>query len=175
MEGIRERYLELYEDMAKSGMPEKMKAFGEAEKWAFEQIHESNPKLAETWVDKLEATQWNNYLSKTEANDIVAKFVNQDNSRGAHWGYDVFKGAVESLGGNMMEQPFYNCYALWVTANMLYSDHAQSVAEDMGHTIPAQVPNEKMALSMYKKAVEKLKDKDRKFFVRPYFAEQLMG
>lgn len=25
MEGIRERYLELYEEMAKSGMPEKMK------------------------------------------------------------------------------------------------------------------------------------------------------
>lgn len=32
MEGIRERYLELFEDMAKSGMPEKMKVFGEAEK-----------------------------------------------------------------------------------------------------------------------------------------------
>ena len=160
MEGIRERYLELYEDMAKSGMPDKMKIFGEAEKWAFGKMLETSPKTAEQWVDKLEAMNWNNYLSKAEADDIVAKFINQDNSRGAHWGYDVFKGAVES---------FYNCYALWVVANMIYSDHAQSVAEDMGHTTPAQVPNEKMALSMYKKAVEKLKDKDRPRFVRDYF------
>lgn len=169
MEGIRERYLELYEDMAKSGMPEKMKVFGESAKWAFDRLHERDPKLAEMWVEKLEAMNWNNYLSKAEADEIVAKFINQDNSRGAHWGYDVFKGAVESLGGKTYEAPFYNCYALWVVANMVYSDHAQSVAEDMGHTTPAQVPNEKMALSMYKKAVEKLKDKDRPRFVRDYF------
>lgn len=169
MESIRERYLELYEDMAKSGMPEKMKIFGESAKWAFDRLHERDPKLAEMWVEKLEAMNWNNYLSKAEADEIVAKFINQDNSRGAHWVYDVFKGAVESLGGKTYEAPFYNCYALWVVANMIYSDHAQSVAEDMGHTTPAQVPNEKMALSMYKKAVEKLKDKDRPRFVRDYF------
>ena len=155
--------------MAKSGMPEKMKVFGESAKWAFDRLHERDPKLAEMWVEKLEAMNWNNYLSKAEADEIVAKFINQDNSRGAHWGYDVFKGAVESLGGKTYEAPFYNCYALWVVANMVYSDHAQSVAEDMGHTTPAQVPNEKMALSMYKKAVEKLKDKDRPRFVRDYF------
>ena len=161
MEGIRERYLELYEEMAKSGMPEKMKVFGEAEKWAFDRLHERDPKLAEMWVDKLEATHWHNYLSKAEANDIVAKFINQDNSRGAHWGYDVFKSAVESLGGNMAETPYYNCYALWVVANMLYSDHAQSASE--------YVPKEDMPKYFYLMAVEKLKDKDRPRFVRDYF------
>lgn len=76
---------------------------------------------------------------------------------------------VEALGGKVYEKPFYNCYALWVTANMLYSDHAQSVAEDMGAASPEAVPNEKMALSMYRKAVEKLKDVDRQKFVREYF------
>ena len=161
MEGIRERYLELYEDMAKSGMPEKMKVFGDAEKWAFDRLHERDPKLAEMWVEKLEATHWHNYLSKAEANDIVAKFINQDNSRGAHWGYDVFKSAVESLGGNMAEAPYYNCYALWVVANMLYSDHAQSASE--------YVPKEDMPKYFYLMAVEKLEDKDRPRFVRDYF------
>lgn len=169
MEGVIERYLELYEDMASSKMPEKMKVFGEAEKWAFGKMLETSPKTAEMWLDKLEATHWHNYLSKAEAEEIVGKLVNQDGTRGAHWNYDVFKGAVESLGGKMSEEPFYNCYALWAVANMLYSDHAQSVAEDMGHQTPAQVPNEKMALSMYKKAVEKLKDRDRPRFVRHYF------
>jgi hypothetical protein len=52
---------------------------------------------------------------------------------------------------------------------MIYSDHAQSVAEDMGMSTPEAVPNEKMALSMYRKAVEKLKDVDRPKFVREYF------
>ena len=69
----------------------------------------------------------------------------------------------------MYEKPYYNCYALWVTANMIYSDHANSVAEDMGYPNPEAVPNEKMALSMYRKAVEQLKDVDRPKFVREYF------
>lgn len=161
MEGIRERYLELFEDMAKSGMPDKMKVFGEAEKWAFGKMLETSPKTAEQWVDKLEAMNWNNYLSKAEADEIVAKSINQDNSRGAHWGYDVFKGAVESLGGNMAEAPYYNCYALWVVANMLYSDHYNSASE--------YVPKEDMPKYFYLMAVEKLKDKDRPRFVRVYF------
>lgn len=161
MEGIRERYLELYEEMAKSGMPEKMKMFGETEKWAFGKMLETSPKTAEQWVDKLEAMNWHNYLSKAEADEIVAKFINQDNSRGAHWGYDVFKGAVESLGGKTYEAPFYNCYALWVVANMLYSDHYNSASE--------YVPKEDMPKYFYLMAVEKLKDKDRPRFVRDYF------
>lgn len=161
MEGIRERYLELYEEMAKSGMPDKMKIFGEAEKWAFGKMLETSPKTAEQWVDKLEAMNWHNYLSKAEADEIVAKFINQDNSRGAHWGYDVFKGAVESLGGKTYEAPFYNCYALWVVANMLYSDHYNSASE--------YVPKEDMPKYFYSMAVEKLKDKDRPRFVRDYF------
>jgi hypothetical protein len=39
----------------------------------------------------------------------------------------------------------------------------------MGYPNPEAVPNEKMALSMYRKAVEQLKDVDRPKFVREYF------
>jgi hypothetical protein len=169
MEGIRERYLELFEAMAKSANPENMKIFGEAEKWAFDRLYERDPKLAEMWVDKLEAMLWNNYLSRAEANEIVDKFINQDGTHGAHWSYDVFKGAAEALGVPMMEAPFFNCYALWAVANMIYSDHAQSIAEDMGYKSPKEVSNEKMATSIYKKSIEKLKDADRPKFVRRYF------
>lgn len=169
MNEILERYEELYEDMANSGNKDKMVAFGDAERWAFKRMHEISPKDAQCWLDKLEAMHWKNYLSKQEADEIAAHLVNQNGRMGAHWGYETFKGAVESLGGKMYEKPFYNCYALWITANMIYSDHAQSVAEDMGATSPEAVPNEKMALSMYRKAVEKLKDVDRPKFIREYF------
>ena len=169
MDEILERYEELYEDMATSGNKEKMMAFGDAERWAFKRMHDLSPKDAQCWLDKLEAMHWKNYLSKHEADEIAAKLINQNGRIGAHWGYETFKAAVESLGGKMNEKPYYNCYALWVVANMIYSDHAQSVAEDMGMSTPEAVPNEKMALSMYRKAVEKLKDVDRPKFVREYF------
>lgn len=169
MNEILERYEELYEDMANSGNKDKMIAFGDAERWAFKRMHEISPKDAQCWLDKLEAMHWRNYLSKQEADEIASHLVNQNGRLGAHWGYETFKGAVESLGGKMYDKPYYNCYALWITANMIYSDHAQSVAEDMGMTTPEAVPNEKMALSMYRKAVEKLKDVDRPKFIREYF------
>lgn len=169
MEEMLKRYLELYDDMATSANPEKMMIFGGAEKWAFKKMIEQSPKLAQTWLDKLESIAWNNYVSKAEADELTSSLLNQDGTKGAHWAYDTFKNAVESLGGLMSDKPFYNCYALWLTASMIYSDHAQSIAEDMGYKTLSEVPNEKMALSIYKKAVEKLKDKDRRSFVRKYF------
>lgn len=169
MNEILERYEELYEDMATSGNKDKMIAFGDAERWAFKKMNEISPKDAQCWLDKLEAMHWKNYLSKAEAEEIASHLINQNGKIGAHWGYDTFKNAVESLGGKVAEKPYYNCYALWATANMIYSDHAQSVAEDMGMSSPEAVPNEKMALSMYRKAVEQLKDVDRPKFVREYF------
>ena len=169
MNEILERYEELYEDMTTSGDKEKMIAFGEAEKCVFHKLAKEHPAIAQMWVDKLEAMHWKNYLSKQEAEEIASHLINQNGRIGAHWGYEAFKNAVESLGGKMSEKPFFNCYALWVVANMIYSDHALSVAEDMGMGSPEAVPNEKMALSMYRKALEKLKDTDRPKFVRGYF------
>lgn len=105
--------------------------------------------------------------------NISKRIVNQDGMKGFHWSYDTFEKTVESLGGVCEDKPHYNSYALWVTANMIYSDHARSIAEDMGHKLPADVPNEKMALSCYRKAVENLKDVDSGFHVRRYFKHKM--
>ena len=163
------RYEELYHNIIASKDDAKMEMLGCLFLSMMEQIESSSPRLYKEMLDKMEASEWNNYLTEAEAAKIASTLVNQDGSHGPHWPYDVFKGAVESLGGKPSEKPFYNCYALWVAANMMYSDHAQSVAEDMGFNSPSDVPNEKIALSMYKKAVEKLKDVDRPMFIRPYF------
>ena len=56
-----------------------------------------------------------------------------------------------------------------VTANSVYSDHALSIAIDMGFKDPREVSNDKMAMSCYRKAVEKLKDIDNPRYVRKYF------
>lgn len=161
MESLIKRYDELYEDMATAKDPNKMMAFGDAEKWMFHALAEKHPEIAEKWLTRLEASKWHNYLSKTEAEDIANKLVNQDGSRGPHWDYDTFKGAVESLGGKMSDEPFYNCYALWVVSNMRYSDNYRSASEF--------VPKDQMPKYFYNVAVESLKDVDRPKFVREYF------
>lgn len=161
MEDLIKKYDELYEDMATAKDPRKMMAFGEAEKWVFHKMAKHHPEIAEEWLNKLEAEKWYNYVSKSEAEAIVSKFVNQDGSRGPHWSYETFKAAVESLGGKLQSEPFYNCWALWVVANMRYSDNYVSASEF--------VPHDKMAKYFYNVAVETLKDADRPRFIREYF------
>lgn len=161
MKELVEKYDELYEDMASGKDPSKMIAFGEAEKWMFHQMADKHPEIAERWLTKLESARWHNYLSKSEAEYITSNLINQDNTRGPHWSYDTFKGAVESLSGKMAVEPSYNCWALWVTANMLYSDHHRSTSEF--------VPRDQEPKFFYAMAVEKLKDVDRPKFIREYF------
>jgi hypothetical protein len=161
MEEIIRKYDELYHDMATAKDPHKMMAFGEAEKWMFHMLAETHPEIAEKWLTKLEASKWHNYLSKAEAEEIASKLINQDGSHGPHWDYETFKDAVESLGGKMKDEPFYNCYSLWIMANALYSDHHKSLMEF--------VPKEQEPKVYYLMAVEKLKDVDYPKFIRKYY------
>lgn len=161
MEDLIKKYDELYDEMATAKDPRKMMAFGDAEKWVFHMMAEKHPEIAERWLNRLEAENWFNYLSKGEAEDIAMKLINQDGSHGAHWSYETFKAAVESLGGKLSSEPFYNCYAIWVVANMLYSDHHKSTSEF--------VPKDQEPRFFYSMAVEKLKDNDRPRFIREYF------
>ena len=172
-EELTQRYDELYDVMKHSQEVRNMKIFGKAEKYMFHELAEKHPEIAERWLSHLEAVCWDNYLSKGEAENIGKTIINQDGNKGFHWPHNVFIPAVMALGGKVEDKPHYNEWALLVTANMIYSDHAQSIAEDMGYKSPAEVPNEKMALSCYKKAVEKLTDKDRPEFVRDYFRHKM--
>lgn len=161
MKDLIERYDELYDDMATAKDPKKMMVFGDAEKWIFHSLAEKHPDIAERWLTKLEAGQWNNYLSREEAFDLANGLVNQDGTRGAHWSYETFKAAVESLGAKMVDEPYYNPWALWLTANMLYSDHCRSASEF--------VPKDMMPKYFYNMSIEKLKDVDRPKFIRKYY------
>ena len=164
MEDLIRKYDELYEDMASAKDPNKMMAFGDAEKWMFHMLAKQHPELAEEWLDKLEIMKWNNYLSQEEAESIVESLVERHGDEYVQrheWDYPTFKNAVESLGGKVSEEPYYNCWALWATMNMLYSDHQETVNAFI------QVPHR--VRFYYKLAVDKLKDFDKPKFVRKYF------
>lgn len=172
-EYLIKRYDELYEYMKESKDVRNMKIFGKAEKYMFKELANVHPDMAERWLSHIEAVCWNNYLSKDEAMNIGKHTVNQDGTKGFHWSHDVFVPVVEKLGGVVEHKPYYNEYALCVTANIIYSDHANSISEDMGYKSVVEVPNERIALSCYKKALEKLKDKDNPYFVRDYFRHKM--
>lgn len=172
-EQMIDRYEELYNKMKSSQDVKNMRIFGEAEHYMFKELSKVHPDMAENWLSHLEAVCWSAYLSETEAMNIGKRTVNQDGTKGFHWPYDVFTSAVKGLGGVVEEKPYYNSYALWVTASTVYSDHANSIAEDMGYKTAKEVPNDRMALSCYKKAIEKLKDPDAGFPVRKYFKPKM--
>lgn len=156
-------------DLTGNGHDIHLVGFTFSEMWVFKEVAKVHPDLAESWLSHLEEVFWKNYLSDKEAVNISNRTVNQDGTKGFHWTYEVFTKAVQSLNGVIEEKPYYNSYALYVTANVCYSDHGLSIAMDMGYDDPRKVPNEKMALSCYRKAVEKLKDIDMGFNVRKYF------
>ena len=174
-EEMIDRYHQLYDKMKESKDPKNMKIFGEAEKYIFKQLAATHPQLADSWLARLEAVCWDNYLSEAEAMNISKWMENQDKTKGFHWPKEPFMKAVEGIGGCTERNPEYNSCALLATANMIYSDHARSIAEDMGYKSPTEVPNEKMLRSCYNKAVEKLCDADKGFSVRKYFKHAMYG
>lgn len=153
--------MEVYDDMIASEEPKKMRELGKAFCWLMEQVADTNPKLAREVVEKLEATAWNNYLSESEAGEIVSQFINQDGTKGAKVSYAQFVRFIESIGGMIEEKPFYNRYALWVTINMIYSD--------VYRELEAEVGKDKVMPLIYRLSIAKLHDPDRPCFIRPYF------
>lgn len=173
----KEQMMDEYEmylnKIVKSKDVKHMKILADVCEWLFYQAATKMPDAAESALSHLAATEWDNYLSETEAMNIGKRIVNQDGTKGFHWTHDVFVKAVESLGGITEEKPYYNSYSLWVTANNVYADMALSISSDLGYKTPSEVPNDKMAFSCYMKAVELLKDIDEGYKIRKYFKEKM--
>ena len=172
-EELLDRYETLYRKAVTGKDVKRMKSLGDAEQWAFREMVRVHPEMAETWLSQLEGMDWDNYLSEKEAQNIGKRITNQDGSKGFHWNYDTFTKAVDSFGGKLEDSPSYNRYALWTVANMVWSDHAKSISEDMGYKSVGEAPSDKIALSCYRKAVELLKDPDKGFDVRIYFKKRM--
>lgn len=166
---MKEKFYEIYSKMKSSSDVADMKTFGHSAKAMFEKMTVMAPNLAKEWLEMLEPIMWHNYLTLEQAKSLAEKLVNQDGSVGPHWSMDTFTNVVQRLGGKIEDAPYYNRCALWLVANAHYSDFAVSTSLDMGYKSVPEVPEEKMALSMYRKAVESLKDVDRHHYIRDYY------
>ena len=167
------KYKEIYKNLLEEKDPYKMENFGQSTMWLFIEIAGKYPDLADNYLSHLESAEWYNFLSQREMMNIDKRTVNQDGTRGFHWSYDTLKSALKDVEGKMEDYPYYHCYAMATVMNTLYSDHAVSVAQDLGYKDPKEAPNGRMAMSFYKKAIEKLKDVDNQHFVRKYFSNKM--
>ena len=86
----------------------------------------------------------------------------------APWSREAWKTTLDKMGIVTHEEPYYNSCALWTTMNMIYSDSAQSIADIIGKPL-AEIPAEQMVKAVHSLALDKLKDSDHRFHIRPYF------
>lgn len=154
-------FREAYKKLLDLGTPEAMLMLGSVLCEFAEYAEQSNGRLYRDAVEKMNAVNWNNYLTEAEAVQIVGSLVGQDGSKGAHWSMAQVSDAVERLNGSMECEPYYNKYALFVTMNMIYSDFSATLAQ---FTDAENLPE-----VVYRLAVDKLKDADKPRFVRAYF------
>lgn len=153
---MRQRFKELYQKMATSKDVSKMQVFGNVIKAAMEWAISNRPELAEAWMEELECTAWNNYVTMKEADRIVNAMVPK-----RPWSMDQWKVAMGQHALPQEEEPYYNRYALYVVMNMIMSDSSGTLVKYIG--------NGDLFKVVHELAVDKLKDQDGKFNVREYF------
>lgn len=169
---LKTRYNELYAYMAQSKEVSKMKHFGVAFSQMFNQVAEAHPEIAESVLELLAMIEYYNFVTPDEATAIAAKFINDDMSisgtsepsKGPHWPMETLKSLLTQKGLPLDDKPYYNWPALWLTINMEYSDYAEGFKDLTGSK-----DNDRLATASYTFAVKKLKDRDRKCFIRQYF------
>ena len=165
MEGkeIKQKFEVLYNTVATSNEPKYMNVFGETMKAMLDDMIAAKPELAQEYVEKLEAIEWNNYLTKKEAMEIVEGM----NPEGG-WSVSEWSDLIKDLDLRTEDSPNYNEWSLYAVMNMVYSDSAKSIAAIAGKPLE-EMPEDEMFLDVHMLALDKLEDKDGMFDVREYF------
>lgn len=112
----------------------------------------------------LDSMNWRNYLTEHEAKTIIS----QMSPKPAWPTYEVWKNRMDDADYEYSEKDLYNCYALFVVMNMIYSDSVKSICLVAGRKLE-DIAEEEMFGYVYSFALDKLKDEDQKFNVRYYF------
>lgn len=161
-EELKDRYTGLYDYMANSRDPQNMKAFGCVMTKMMDWLIANKPDVAEEMIDKLEAIKWNQYMTRKEAENIIARMKPD-----APWKYDAWKSAMESFDLPLEDAPYYNRCALWVEMNKMYSDFGEEIASLLGK--PLSPTDKDIIAACYKMALKTLRDKDGVYDIRAYF------
>lgn len=164
MKDVLNNFLSTHERIISSSNLENMQAADLILRKAASILADNDPEALEELVNCYDGiVAYNNYLSEKEAKKIVDKFIHFDDKTGAKWDFNTFESKVNELNGKLEDKPCYNKWALWATANMIWSDSGDIIYKWSGEG------RQKCVGIIYELAVSKLKDKDRKKWIRHYF------
>lgn len=161
-EEMKNEFNALYNMMANSNKVKYMHVFGEVHRKMFDWFVANKPDVAQEFLDELESIRWRQYVTKKEAEKIVAGM-----NPSAPWSREVWKQSMDSFGLPLEEEPYYNSCALWVEMNKIYSDFSDEIAALIGKPLDAK--DKDIISACYKMALKNLKDKDGVYDIRKYF------
>lgn len=105
--------------------------------------------------------KYKNFLTDSEADEIVKNMINYDGSKGGKWSKEDARAAVTALNGKCEMDGEYNWNSLYATMEMKHSD-------EWGVLRNVVEPSKEAALC-YELAKAQLLDRDGLFNVRTYF------
>lgn len=124
----------------------------------------SDKEAVHKWLDIFKGeAKYRNFLTEEEAHEIVAKFQNADGTKGAKWSYAEIKNVIDRNNLKMEEEPYFNCYSMFVAINMFVSDQYKTLLKWAGNS------ESKMFELCYDLSYNQLKDIDKPHWVRTYF------
>lgn len=160
-----DKFCDVFNEATSANDAEDIKVSLDMFKKTFIVLADTNIKDAKELLECYEGTlEFYNFLTESEAENIVSEFANQDGSKGPKWrDTDEFFKKVEEAGGKVECKPSYNKWALYVTMNKFFSDQNAAIVKWVGDN------REHYFEACYDLAVSQLKDKDRPYWIRPYY------
>ena len=162
---LLDKFCSVYTEAINSGDAEDIKVSLDMFKKSIVLLANANIRDAKELVECYEGTlKYYNFLTESEAEEIVAKFINQDGSKGPKWrDPEELFARVEDMDGKAECEPSYNKWALYATMNKFFSDQNSVIMKWVGND------DNKYFEACYELAVTQLKDKDHLCWVRWYF------
>lgn len=161
---MHNKFEELYKMIIDSEDESKMEVLGHVVKKQMEWMIENRPDMAEENIEMLCAVRWNNYLTKKEAEMVVSKMMPTP-----RWTREQVMRELEQMGEMTEEAPYYNECALYATISMITSDSLDTLVKYAFDTTKEDVVDKDILTLCYHLALDKLKDKDKRFNIRRYF------
>ena len=160
---MNEEFNRIYHDILNSRDNWKMKLLGGVMKTMFNYLVEHDKKAAQEMLDILEAANWDNYLTFSEAKNVVEAMQPEP-----MWKKEAWESMMEMCDLRKEDEPDYNPCALFVTMCMIDSDSRKSICKLMG--VDSVKPNDKEYFkAVHMLALDKLDDEDGVYNVREYF------
>lgn len=163
-EELKHTFDRQYSTMAASKNTKNMILFGEVMQDIMDWMIDNKPAIAQQCIDKLEAMNWKQYLTRDEAQDIIDHM-----DPPAPWDYQTWENAMQQLGLETERDTIFNRYALWAVMNAKYSDSGKTLADMVWQMPLREVPADKLVPVIHALAIDSLTDKDGKYNVRRYF------